>query len=184
MATVKLTCPKCGQHYSVEIDPSLPYEDMTCQQCGGKIPISAAPPAPQTKPGEKPVHLQCPICKTIFAPPFDLETHIGGTNCPKCGSDLPLPLKKNIVDPDNPPPPPLSASEKRSSSGPPPPNASEKKICSGPPPAATFFFVCSVVSFIAGDIAVIFSNAALSSSLYWSGVSFILMAIYLKIQWK
>lgn len=170
MAAVKLTCPQCGQHYSVEIDPALIYDDMTCQQCGGKIPVSANPQAPQTEQNEKPVYLQCPICKTIFAPSFDLKTHIGGTNCPKCGSGLPLPLEKNIVDPSNPPPPP--------------PRTSAKCRTSGPPPAAPFFFVCSFLCFLVGDIAAIADNIPLSNTLYWSGVSFILMAIYLKIPWK
>ncbi|MBP5461714.1 MAG: hypothetical protein J6Y20_06285 [Lachnospiraceae bacterium] len=40
---VKLTCPKCGQHYDVELEPGVIYDDMDCQNCGGKIPVSAAP---------------------------------------------------------------------------------------------------------------------------------------------
>lgn len=173
MATVKLTCPQCGQHYSVEIDPALRYEDMTCQTCGGKIPVSAAPPAPDVlfKPGDQPdesPRLKCPSCGFVFAPPFDLKDHVGGMDCPNCGSGLRAPLEQHLANrkPEQP------------ASNPAPENKPS------PPPAAAFFFVCSVVSFIAGDIAAIADSVSLSSSLYWSGVSFILMAIYLKIQWK
>lgn len=161
MSSVKLTCPQCGQHYSVEIDPSLTYEDMTCQQCGGKIPVSAAP-------GNSP-QLKCPWCQNVFTPLFDLKEHVGGMDCPACGKGMYWPLDQYLVNRKTEP-----ASEKK-------PQAGSK---SSPPPAAAFFFVCSLVSFIAGDIASIFDNVALSSSLYWTGVSFILMAIYLKIQWK
>ena len=47
MATVKLICPQCGQHYSVDINPSLIYDDMDCPKCGGKIPVSAKQPPAQ-----------------------------------------------------------------------------------------------------------------------------------------
>ena len=53
---VKLTCPKCGQHYDVELEPGVIYDDMDCQNCGGKIPVSAAPPpaAQKTPPPPTP----------------------------------------------------------------------------------------------------------------------------------
>lgn len=40
MAFIILTCPQCGQNYSAEIDHALVYKDVTCQRCGGKIPVS------------------------------------------------------------------------------------------------------------------------------------------------
>ena len=135
MTSVKLTCPQCGQHNSVEIDPSLIYDDMDCPKCGGKIPVSAAPPAPDVlfKPGDQPddkPRLKCPSCGSVFAPP------------------------------------------------------TATKPVSAPPPAAPFFFCCSMGSFIAADVAAICESPVLANSLYWSGVAFVLLAIYLKIQWK
>ena len=175
MASVKLTCPQCGQHYSVEIDPSLIYEDMTCQTCGGKIPVSAAPPAPDVlfKPGDQPddkPRLKCPSCGSVFAPPFDLKDHVGGMDCPNCGSGMRAPLEQYDVNRKPQPP----AAEKK-------PTAQKR---SSPPPAATFFCFCSILCFIIGDIAAIQDSPPLANSLYWSGVSFILIAIYNKIQWK
>lgn len=173
MATVKLSCPKCGQHYSVEIDPSLIYDDMDCPKCGGKIPVSANPPAAPDvlfKPGDKPddQRLKCPKCAFVFSPLFDLESHVGGCDCPNCGSGMPAPLEQYLVNrkPQQ------------------PPRTAEKKTYSGPPPAAPFFCFCSVLCFIVADITSINDMVGLSNSLYWSGVSFILLAIYLKIPWK
>lgn len=171
MNTVKLTCPQCGQHYSVELDPSMAYDDMDCPQCGGKIPVSAVPPAAPPPPEADPNSLLCPICKHVFVPPFDVETHVGGCECPKCGSGLPLPLEKNLV---NRMPKPPAAEKKHPAT----------KPVSSPPPAAPFFFCCSMGSFIAADIAAISESPVLANSLYWSGVAFVLLAIYLKIQWK
>lgn len=171
MNSVKLTCPQCGQHYSVELDPSMAYDDMDCPQCGGKIPVSAVPPAAPPPPEADPNSLLCPICKHVFVPPFDVETHVGGCECPKCGSGLPLPLEKNLV---NRMPKPPAAERKHPAT----------KPVSSPPPAAPFFFCCSMGSFIAADIAAICESPVLANSLYWSGVAFVLLAIYLKIQWK
>ena len=107
MVSVNLKCPKCGQHYNVELEPGEDYDEITCEKCGSKIPYSAqVPSAPSTR---------------------------------------------------------------RSS---------------GPPPAAPFFFCCSMGSFIAADVAAISESPVLANSLYWSGVAFVLLAIYLKIQWK
>lgn len=182
MTSVKLTCPQCGQHYSVEIDPSLIYDDMDCPKCGGRIPVSAEPPpvaappaAPDVpfKPGDQPddkPRLKCPSCGSVFAPTFDLKDHVGGMDCPNCGSGMRAPLEQYLV---NRKPEPAAAK-----------TATAKKPVSAPPPAAPFFFCCSMGSFIAADVAAISESPVLANSLYWSGVAFVLLAIYLKIQWK
>lgn len=172
MPTITVTCPSCRRQYKVEIEEGLTYEDMPCPDCGTAIPVAPAAaveeepaPAPETSPDS----LRCPSCEHVFTPLFDLESHVGGMDCPNCGSGMPAPLEQYLVNPK-----PATASEKPAA----PSNANT------PPPAATFFFICSVASFIAGDIAAIADSLVLSSSFYWSGVSLILMAIYLKIQWK
>lgn len=158
---VKLSCPSCGQHYDVDLEPGVKYQDMDCRNCGGRIPVSF-PVAPDA------VRLQCPICKHVFVPPFDLKTHIGGTNCPECGSGLPLPLEKNIVG---------QAIDDETASE---PTGSRFKAH----PAAYVFFALSLIWFTVGEIAAIWDNPALSNALYWAGVSFILTAIFIKIPAK
>ena len=168
MSKINVTCRSCHRQYKVEIEDGLNYEAMDCPDCGASIPIPPAPPG-DAAPEEEVVLLQCPMCKHIFEPPFDPKTHIGGMNCPNCGSGLPLPLEKNLLNP-------IQKEEV--------PDTAPATKPAGPPPAATFFFACSVLDFVIADIAAICEAPVLANSLYWSGVAFVLMAIYLKIQWK
>ena len=183
MSKIHVTCPSCNRQYKVEIEDGLNYESMECPDCGASIPIhphNDAPAVPQAgqdhsfrsadRPGEsrdEAVRLKCPSCDFIFIPPFDLKTHIGGTDCPKCGSGLPLPLKKNIVNPKTDPPATDTASGE---------NNDGVDACS-------FFYACSVILFIFGQAsAFIFDfSPVFTIDCGVSAIIFLLTAIYFKL---
>ena len=174
---VKLTCPQCGQHYSVEIDPSLIYEDMTCQNCGGKIPVSANPPAPPAapdvlfKPGDPAATvLKCPSCQSTFTPPFDVKEHVGGMDCPICGKGIRAPLENYDVN-RKPQQPAKPAPAK--------PTYNNAK--------ASFFYGLFVFFFILGNImALVDDGKYIGFAGYCGGATiiFLLNAIYFKISAK
>lgn len=169
---VKLTCPQCGQHYEVDINPALVYEDMTCQTCGGKIPVSTAPQKYPTVV-DKTVRLKCPSCEFIFVPPFDLETHCGGYDCPRCKSGLPAPLEQYTY-------PPKKKAERK-------PDQQTTKKPKNNSAKASFFYGLSVLFFILGNIVAIVNEGKYAGFVWYCGlatITFLLNAIYFKISPK
>lgn len=196
---VKLVCPQCGQHYDVELEPGTIYDDMTCQTCGGKIPVSAAPQeAPQQNTNnnsaqsfpmfnnptavmnelEKAANqkdaarIRCPRCKHIFISPHDPEVFSGGCNCPMCGYLLEPPLKQHVVKPEDIP----KDEPSKYSSTQEPQNASHNGV-------TDFFYVLAVISFVIGQILVLFTNCSVFISIDFnvSAIVFLLTAIFFKL---
>ena len=198
---IKLTCPTCGQHYKVDIEPGQTYEDLDCQNCGGKSPVSAVsfapsvvPPAPKKQtlpprvpeypssssipstpatfaqePDENNVRLQCPSCKQVFSPLFDLKKHVGDSKCPNCGFVLHAPLTQFLMK--------QKQNVSHTSSARPSYNNAK----------ANFFYGLSVFFFILGNIvAFVDGGKYIGFSAYCGGATiiFLLNAIYFKISAK
>ena len=169
---VKLTCPKCGQHYDVELEPGVIYDDMDCQNCGGKIPVSAKQPPAQEVDYDN-ARLQCPSCNQVFTPLFDLKTHHDGCKCPNCGSEMRAPLEQYIHQPK-------SGTERKQ----------DRQTLTKPTynnARANFFYGLSVLFFILGNImALVDEGKYIGFAGYCGGATiiFLLNAIYFKISAK
>ncbi len=203
---VKLSCPKCGQHYEVDINPALIYEDMTCQTCGARIPVSAAPPketpaspqkmnrdARQGKDAFPTVSLPASVMEDMEK--AAAEKNAVHVRCPKC---------KNVFIPPHDPekfcggcecpacgfwlPTPLKQHVAKPED--PPKDGTEREPeqqaayeSADNNATASFFYVLSTISFLIGQCIVLFSDCSPVVSIDFgvSAIIFLLSAIYFKL---
>jgi hypothetical protein len=107
---IEFACPNCGT--AISVADSQAGQALTCANCGGDVPVPAAPGTAAALPvqpaSDEQVEVSCPVCFTAQR----IAASLAGTSviCSNCDSSIPVPEAAiPVLTPIAPPPVAASA---------------------------------------------------------------------------